>query len=99
MGKKIKILGKKYEMESELPDTYIEEITEYVETKFKELSGTSTSLLEVAILVILNITDELFQAHELTKRNEETAKQSIEILEGILKSNRFPGVFVMDYNS
>lgn len=87
MGKKLKILNKEYSIESELPSVYMEKIAEYVDVKFRELSGTHLSLLEIAVLSALNITDELFQERDLNKRSQDVIKQTVEVLEQGLVCN------------
>lgn len=81
MGKKLKILGKEYVVESDLPSTYMEEIAEYVDSKFRELSDSSRSILEIVVLGALNIADELFQERELNRKNREIVERIVEVLE------------------
>jgi len=68
MGVNLQIYGKKFAIESDVSAEYMNEVTQYVDSKFNELKGASESPFDIAVLVALNIADELFQKRELTKR-------------------------------
>ena len=64
----MQICGEKITIESGVSVKYMNDIAEYVNSKFDELKGASKPPLDIAVLVALNIADELFQERELTGR-------------------------------
>lgn len=74
----VEIAGQRYPIRSALEERYVAELAAYVETKMRAASDAAptSDLLGLAILVALNIADELFRARtqqseahgELTER-------------------------------
>ncbi|MCK4353325.1 cell division protein ZapA [candidate division WOR-3 bacterium] len=81
MDTKLKIFGKDYWIKGKVTPEYMQEVADYVNSKFKELSISHKSLLDVAILAALNIADELFQKRELNKKIYIRVEHSIALLE------------------
>jgi cell division protein ZapA len=66
----VQIFGREYKIRGHADKNYIREMAKYVDDKMKELAANSSlpSQDRLAILVALNIADELFQ--ERTKSSE-----------------------------
>lgn len=66
----VQIFGREYKIRGHADKTYIREMAKYVDDKMKELAANASlpSQDRLAILVALNIADELFQ--ERTKSSE-----------------------------
>ena len=66
----VQIFGREYKIRGHADNNYIREMAKYVDGKMKELAANSSlpSQDRVAILVALNIADELFQ--ERSKSSE-----------------------------
>jgi cell division protein ZapA len=62
----VEIAGQQYPIRSTLDERYISELAAYVERKMQAASDSApaSDILGLAILVALNITDELFRARE-----------------------------------
>lgn len=67
---KIQILGRQIVIKSRADMTYIQEVAKYVDYKMREASELSAGapLADLAILVCLNITDELFRERKDKER-------------------------------
>ncbi len=80
---KVTIFGNDYHIQAEEDPEYIEMIARYVDDKMRELQGKSTvsSTTKIAILVAMNIADDLHRAkgehgteqHLVDQRAEELA--------------------------
>lgn len=88
---KVEIFGNTYNIQGEAQEDYILQLSDYVNGKMEEVSGSlsSNNHLQVAILAALNIADEYFQmkamkAH-LTSDLERKANALITMLdEGLI---------------
>lgn len=62
----VEIAGQQYPIRSTLDERYITELAAYVERKMQVAteSAPASDILGLAILVALNITDELFRARD-----------------------------------
>jgi cell division protein ZapA len=62
----VEIAGQQYPIRSTLEERYVSELAAYVERKMQVASESApaSDILGLAILVALNITDELFRARE-----------------------------------
>lgn len=62
----VEISGQQYPIRSTLDERYVTELAAYVEQKMRDASDTAptSDLLGLAILVALNLADELFRARE-----------------------------------
>jgi len=69
----VDILGQKYTIKGDAPEDYIKKLAAFVDLKLKEVHSSSPSMapLKAAILVSLNIADEL---HRLREEHEKAAK-------------------------
>ncbi len=74
MSVKVNIYGTEYPVKGEADPEYIEEVAAYVDDKMREVARNLTvkSTTKVAVLVALNITDELFQCRR--SQGEETGE-------------------------
>ena len=90
-SKKIQIYGKTYSLKSSSSEVDAEEVAGYVDSRMKELSTTrsKTSTLDLAILVALNIAQELLELKSQTEKEnkleEEKIQQLVVALDGELQ--------------
>ncbi len=88
---KVNIFGSEYSLVSEDGDTYVQDIARHVDLKMREIdkSQNLSSVLKIAIMAALNISEELFQERQYREKllgqlNEEARKMNhliTEILE------------------
>ena len=77
-SKKIQIYGKTYSLKSSSSEVKAEEVAEYVDSRMRELATarSKTSTLDLAILVALNIAQELLELKgQSVVREEEEGKK------------------------
>ena len=77
---RVTIFGQDYTVKAPADSTYIKSIAKYVDEKMREVqSGFSTtqSSTRIAILSAMNITDELFTAHQKGDVNESGIEDKI----------------------
>ena len=70
----VKIYGKTYTVKETESDIPIDQISEYVDSKMRELAGSAPKMgtIDIAILAALNIAQELMECqNELKKKDEE----------------------------
>jgi cell division protein ZapA len=69
----VEIFGERYTLRSEDAPEYLRRVADFVDTKFREVSRNSPNLVpsKVAVLVSVNIADELFKQSEEGRRREE----------------------------
>lgn len=82
----VEILGNTYTIRGDDDPAYIKQVAEYVDRQMREvIAKTSTiSTDKVAILIALNIADELFKTRQLvTERVRSLIKQIDEGLTGV----------------
>ena len=84
---KVTIFGNDYHIKATEDPEYIEQIARYVDEKMRELQGRSTvsSSTKIAILVAMNIADELHKErsirHGWQERMDEKTAELASILE------------------
>lgn len=73
---KVKILDQEYLVVGEEDETYVQELAEYVDERMRQIKNAvpNLSLSKTAILVCLNLADELFK----TQREYENLLRLIE---------------------
>ncbi|MEW5977900.1 MAG: cell division protein ZapA [Acidobacteriota bacterium] len=86
----VEIYGQSYPIKGSVDADYVGQLASYVDTKMKEIAGTSKTVdsLKVAVLAALNIADEMFQLREgaerlnalLYDRSLECARQLDQVL-------------------
>jgi cell division protein ZapA len=90
----VEIFGREYKIRGHADKNYIREMAKYVDGKMKELaSGSSTASQDrLAILVALNIADELFQerakSSETISAVEQRANRLIALLDESLLAEK-----------
>jgi cell division protein ZapA len=70
----VKIYGKTYTVKETESDIPIDQISDYVDSKMRELAKSAPKMgtIDIAILAALNIVQELMECqNELKKKNEE----------------------------
>jgi len=76
---KVNIFGRSYTLQGEAEEAYTLQLADYVDQKMRELAcQTSTvSSLNLAILVALNISDELFCLREQVAAQNELLEERL----------------------
>ena len=98
----VEIAGQRYPIRSALDERYVAELSAYVEAKMRLASDSapSSDILGLAILVALNIADELFRLRaqhseangELNERAMRLERIVDEVLAGLPPNERFGSV-------
>ena len=83
----VEIFGERYTLRSDDGPDYLQRVAEYVDGKFRELVRQSPSLVpsKVAVLVSVNIADELFKQGEEARRREQEALTRIDEMVALLR--------------
>jgi cell division protein ZapA len=86
-GAEVEIFGERYTLRSSDTPEYLYRVAEYVDAKFRELIKQSPSLVpsKVAVLVSVNIADELFKQGEEVRRREQEALARIDDIVALLR--------------
>ncbi|MDH3217447.1 MAG: cell division protein ZapA [Candidatus Krumholzibacteria bacterium] len=90
----VQIFGREYKIRGHADKNYIAEMAKYVDNKMKELASNSSlpSQDRLAILVALNIADELFQERAKTSETisavEQRANRLIALLDESLLAEK-----------
>jgi cell division protein ZapA len=83
----IRVMGQELSVMSDKGDDYVEKVVQYVNERAKEIGDTSEKVttLSIAMLVALNIADELFRIKEekegLFSKLEGRAEELINYIE------------------
>jgi cell division protein ZapA len=86
-GAEVEIFGERYTLRSSDAPEYLQRVADYVDSKFRELVKQSPSLVpsKVAVLVSVNIADELFKQSEEVRRREQEALARIDGIVALLR--------------
>ncbi len=86
-GAEVEIFGERYMLRSGDTPEHLYRVAEYVDAKFRELIKQSPGLVpsKVAVLVSVNIADELFKQGEEVRRREQEALARIEDIVALLR--------------
>ena len=86
-GADVEIFGERYTLRSNDAPEYLQRVAEYVDGKFRELVKQSPTLVpsKVAVLVSVNIADELFKRNEEVRRRETEALARIDGIVALLR--------------
>ena len=82
----VKIYGKTYTVRETESDIPIAQLSEYVDSKMKELAGSQSKMgaLDVAILAALNIAQELMECrHEFEQKENEFNQRTREMAQSL----------------
>jgi cell division protein ZapA len=85
----VEIFGREYKIKGVADEQYIQSVAKYVDGKMKEVSKSSSlpSQDRLAILVALNIADELFQERRQTSEICSNIEQRTNTLISFLDQN------------
>jgi cell division protein ZapA len=85
----IEIAGQVLSIRSDEGPEYVQELAEYVDAQVRELGGgrRSYSLQRVALLVAMQIADELFREKDLRQRYRAKVEARLEALEVALAAH------------
>lgn len=90
MKKKVKIFDREYELDyKEESDEYAKKVFDYVDSKYKEIGRLSKikSLPDIALLVSLNLADELMEERQKKEELIRMIERGITNLERIKKGS------------
>lgn len=90
MKKKVKIFDREYELDyKEESDEYAKQVVDYVNSKYKEIGSLSKikSLPDIALLVSLNLADELMEERRKNKELIHIIEKGTTNLEKIKKGS------------
>ena len=89
----VEIFGERYTLRSEDAPEHLHRVAEYVDSKFREVSRNGPSLVpsKIAVLVSVNIADELFKQNEEHRRREEEMLARIDGIERLLRRENVAG--------
>lgn len=92
-GAEVEIFGERYTLRSSDAPEHLRRVAEYVDGKFRELVAQSPSLVpsKVAVLVSVNIADELFKQSEEVRRREQEALARIDGIVALLRREDVTG--------
>ena len=73
----VEIMGQKFNIKSEESKEYVDEVVNYISQKMEKMakSQKATTIHHVAMLTLLNITDELFKSRAEVDGYKETVIQ------------------------
>ena len=82
---KVRLFGREYSIRGHGNKKYIETLADFIKERADEIESRATvvSTLDLAILTLLNITDEMFQSKQV---KEQTIKELEEKTERLLKA-------------
>ena len=85
----IEIAGQVLSIRSDEGPEYVQELAEYVDAHLRELGGgrRTFSLQRVALLVAMQIADELFREKDLRQRYRAKVEARLEALEAALAAH------------
>ena len=82
----VSLLGQNFTVRSDKDETYVHSLASFVTRRYEELQRQTRTVSshELALLVALNLADELFQAEENAQASRKEIRQrSLQILENI----------------
>ncbi len=82
---KVRLFGREYSIRGHGNKKYIETLADFINERADEIESRATvvSTLDLAILTLLNITDEMFQSKQV---KEQTIRELEEKTERLLKA-------------
>lgn len=83
----VEIAGQKLAIRSDEGPKYVQELADYVDAQLRQVGGdkrTSYNLQRVALLVAIQITDELFREKDLHHRFRQRITAKLDALEAAL---------------
>ena len=86
----VELAGQTLSIRSDEGPEYVQELADYVDAHVRELGGTrrSFSLQRVALLVAIQIADELFREKDLRQRYRARVEARLEALEAALATHQ-----------
>ena len=81
----VNILGQNYTIKGDAPEEYMQKLAAFVDLKLKEVHNSSPSIapLKAAILVSLNIADELHRLREEHEKATMVIEEKANVLSGL----------------
>jgi cell division protein ZapA len=85
----VEIAGQVLSIRSDEGPEYVHELADYVDAHLREIGGTrrTYSLQRVALLVAMQIADELFREKDLRRRYQARVEARLEALEAALAAH------------
>lgn len=81
----VDILGQKYTIKGNAPEEYIKKLAVFVDLKLQEVHRSAPNIapLKAAILVALNIADELHKIREEQEKATREIEKKADVLSGL----------------
>lgn len=81
----VNILGQNYTIKGDAPEEYMKKLAAFVDLKLKEVHNSSPNIapLKAAILVSLNIADELHRLQEEHEKATMVIEEKANVLSGL----------------
>ncbi len=81
----VNILGQNYTIKGDAPEEYMKKLAAFVDLKLKEVHNSSPNIapLKAAILVSLNIADELHRLREEHEKAAMVIEEKANVLSGL----------------
>ncbi len=82
---KVKLFGREYTVKGQGDGRYVEELADHIRRRSRDIQAKSNvvTTLDLAVLTLLNITDEMFQYKQV---KEQTIKELEEKTERLLEA-------------
>ena len=79
---KVTVMGQEYALSGDVEPGYVKDLAQYVDTRMRELhqKAPGMSTAKIAVLVALNISDELFTVRRNLEEAENTGSHRIQAL-------------------
>jgi cell division protein ZapA len=79
---KVTVMGQDYTLSGDVEPSYVTDLAEYVDTRMRELQqkAPGMSAAKIAVLVALNISDELFTLRRSLEDAEKAGSRQIQTL-------------------
>lgn len=80
----VEIMGQKFNIKSEEPQAYVDQVVDYISQKMEKIAKTQKAgtLHHAAMLTLLNITDELFKSRvEVDSYKEKVIQKTKNIIQ------------------
>jgi cell division protein ZapA len=83
----VEIFGERYTLRSEDAPAHLHRLADFVDSKFRELARNGPNLApsKLAVLVSVNIADELFKQSEEAHRREEEVLDRVDAIVRLLE--------------
>ena len=88
----VEIAGQRYPIRSSLDERYVAELAAYVDQKMRaaSIAAPTSDMMSLAVLVALNIADELFRCQDVQQARSGALAQRAEAIERLVDAALAP---------